>query len=130
MMRKMVRKESGFTLIELLTVLAIIGIIAAIAVPIFASVRETSVCATVKSDARNAAMAALAYAHQNNDWDVAMDDIADKFRASTLNGVPTTVRLNVNTDNNGTIQVTHQSCGKPYTFCQSNGSVVEGTACP
>ena len=48
-------REGGFTLIELLVVIIIIGILAAIAIPVFLNQRKKGYDAQAKSDARNMA---------------------------------------------------------------------------
>ena len=57
----MLRNRKGFTLIELLIVVVIIGILAAIAIPKFASTKEKAYLATMKSDLRNLATAQEGY---------------------------------------------------------------------
>ena len=57
----MVRNRKGFTLIELLIVVVIIGILAAIAIPKFASTKEKAYVTAMRSDLRNLMTAQESY---------------------------------------------------------------------
>jgi prepilin-type N-terminal cleavage/methylation domain-containing protein len=59
-------REGGFTLIELLVVIIIIGILAAIAIPVFLNQRKKGYDAQVKADLRNAATGQETYLTDNN----------------------------------------------------------------
>jgi len=59
------QNRKGFTLIELLIVVVIIGILAAIAIPKFASTKEKAYLAAMKSDLRNLVTAEEAYFSDN-----------------------------------------------------------------
>lgn len=59
-------KSKAFTLIELLTVIAIIGILAAILIPVVGKVRETARQAVCGSNIRQISVAILLFADDNN----------------------------------------------------------------
>ena len=55
MLQKLRGNSQGFTLIELMIVIAIIGILAAIAIPNFISYRDKAFCSSAETDAGNVA---------------------------------------------------------------------------
>ena len=72
--------KKGFTLIELLIVVVIIGILAAIAIPKFASTKEKAYLASEKSDLRNMATSEEAYFSGNQTYTT--DESALNFTTS------------------------------------------------
>jgi type IV pilus assembly protein PilA len=62
------RSRKGFTLIELLIVVAIIGILAAIAIPQFSAYRTRGYNAAANSDAKNLKTSCEAYYSDNQKY--------------------------------------------------------------
>lgn len=87
-MNKREDREAGFTLIELLVVVIIIGILAAIAIPVFLNQRNSARNASVESDLRNIATVMETYYTQNDAYPAAGDLTAGTdYTLSPNNGV-------------------------------------------
>jgi type IV pilus assembly protein PilA len=88
--------DQGFTLIELLVVMIIIGILAAIAIPVFLNQRKKAVDASLKSDLRTVAVEMETAFTDNNAYPVVTGVLATGGSATltpVLPAVPSTVTL-------------------------------------
>lgn len=68
MLNKFRKNQKGFTLIELLIVVAIIGILAAIAIPQFAAYRQKAYNSAATSDLKNAKTGMEAFMADNQQY--------------------------------------------------------------
>ena len=73
------RRDEGFTLIELLVVIIIIGILAAIAVPIFLGQRSRATDAAIKSDMRSIAAFQENWFASNQNYGTVVDLTTEGF---------------------------------------------------
>jgi len=90
-------KDQGFTLIELLVVIIIIGILAAIAIPVFLNQRKKAVDASLKSDLRTVANEMETYYTDNQAYAAVTATAAGK---ATIGSGTTAVPVTISKENN------------------------------
>ncbi|GIG29133.1 type IV pilin protein [Cellulomonas marina] len=146
--RSLDEKDKGFTLIELLVVVIIIGILSAIAIPVFMNQRKKAVDAAIKGDLKNVATVIESYYTDNGKYPTALNvsgttvtltdgaatgAITDTARISQGNGLNSYA---VSTTTGGfCFRVTNASSTEPtngFFYASSAGGVMaKGTsACP
>ena len=119
MLRKFRKNSKGFTLIELMIVIAIIGILAAIAIPQFTSYRQRGYNASMQSDIRNAATADEAFYSDSLSYAGATTDLSSRGYTPSPNVV-----LGVQgTSASYTITASHASGTKAWTLLGPGGTI-------
>jgi type II secretion system protein G len=86
--KAMDEKEEGFTLIELLVVIIIIGILAAIAIPVFLNQRAKATESGMKSDLRTVANELETYFTDTQAYPVNGTSFTSTAGTTTINTVP------------------------------------------
>ena len=126
--KAMDEREGGFTLIELLVVIIIIGILAAIAIPVFLNQRKKGYDAQAKSDLRNMATAEETYLTDNNVYSSAVSpDLTDNgFKSSSTTSAHNAV---ANGAAGYCLTVTSQS-GTKWYYASGEGQPKQGATCP
>jgi len=125
MLTKLIKKnEEGFTLIELMIVIAIIGILAAIAIPQFSAYRTRSFNAAAAADIRNAATAQEAYFVDNQAYCTASASLEGATYGLYLSE-NVTLTVTAATTSGYTMTATHSSGDSTWTLTGPGGSLTK-----
>ena len=119
MLRMLRRKDKGFTLIELMIVIAIIGILAAIAIPQFTQYRQRGYNAEMQADIRNAATANEAFYSDSLSYAGATSDLSSRGYTPSA-GVTVTVAGN---STGYSISASHVSGTKTWSLTGPGGTI-------
>jgi type IV pilus assembly protein PilA len=124
--KSMEEKDQGFTLIELLVVIIIIGILAAIAIPVFLNQRKKAVDASIKSDLRTVATEMETYFTDNQSYPAVTASTGATPNAITVG--PDVVNLSSGNLVSVVVSTNATNAGTAYAVCGYNPKATASVA--
>lgn len=112
--------EAGFTLVEMLVVIVIVGILAAVAIPIYMNQRKKAWISTVESDVKSAAVAVSTEVAKNGTTNIAAtctggttgkSEAIGEEQVNCSAGVTIEVAVDKADSDNFTVTGTHEKLG-------------------
>ena len=117
------KSKKGFTLVEIMIVVVIIGLLAAMAIPAFQKVKESSIKSTLDNDARQLAAAANQYFLENDANTVTLAELVGPglYMESLSRGVTVTGPFTAGAGNTFTVSHPNYQSGAAVTYSVDTG---------
>ncbi len=121
MMEKAGKGRKGFTIVELMIVIAIIGILAAIAIPQYGIYKDRTYVAVMQSDCNSVRLAEEVYSMDKNSYTTKLSDLAAYGLPNVTPGHMVVIRPVNNIARDYKITVTSSNSAKQVVYDSTTG---------
>ena len=131
MAKKFHSKQKGFTLLEILIVIAIIGVLAAIAVPKYNLYKTRGYIGMTKTDAKNVHTAIIAWISENPTASLsAVSSIMGPALLPTYGVAQVSPGVIIDIANTGDVTASHQFLSGDYKIIFNSAIMIDSLAAP